>query len=824
MLIADDDDARLAASAIYRLGCIVAAQRIHGPTYVSVQLDLDRRYEQLIECIELRIRSIKVADLSRYLWAATTLRVLDEDQANIALNEYTRRLTSDDESCAVTVEEGAAILWAVGCVRDTYGWTSMTLITLLCEHLNEEELSKLPTKSIVRVFWSLALHNRYDVDLCKEGFSVMDSRGWENVSATNAVDLLWSIAQYKDLIEPDFMRRFLDRIIIVIEDRDYPLGVKEYGLAADALVTLHDTTRQSITKNEIADSILRPGTIRLHAINVLIEKTMRSLVNCFTSSHRSSSTFSISFVISILRAAVGAKVTHMKIWDFAMSHMQNMMKMNVNITVVEAANMLELIAFVPRVSTPIIPTIPTAMTSAIPTDSAISEIRGNNKYDGSDGSNISNSSKNTYSVLSGTGEKAEKAVDRAVESAQTSESFGSFGSFGGQRVVPGGTKDPKWHGIAGRLAAITATHAGQVKDKILLINACWAVAALGYPYRKLLTAVRRSIQFALHELSPNSLSRLVVAVAAEECQPGNTVTAGSSGLLASPRLDREFVDQVALSVYYNLADMTPLSDQVSAMVAVACLGRLSSFEMRRSPTTLDEGVKGCHRPVTVSSTQIKSLSNGVLIKLFWAMHRLPDGVAESSSIEAVLLEISTRNLTPRSKSSLSKNTSGDFPDGEGEVTRDDLKLYVRALAETKIPSDLSRPEGSQSNACNALFLQLQAHVKPSERMGLLHDVHTYESLYLSEVEEEASTLCDVVQYFIELKWHLPAASSYLEQQFTELSVKYNGLTRNDDLCGCAYHIGRLEELIKIFRNLPYLKTNESRYDIGKQLSRWLGRH
>ena len=63
---ADDDDAWLAAAAIYRLGSIVASHRILGTASPSVlHFDHDRQYEQLLECVELRVKSMKVTDLSR---------------------------------------------------------------------------------------------------------------------------------------------------------------------------------------------------------------------------------------------------------------------------------------------------------------------------------------------------------------------------------------------------------------------------------------------------------------------------------------------------------------------------------------------------------------------------------------------------------------------------------------------------------------------------------------------------------------------------------------------------------------------------------------
>jgi hypothetical protein len=109
---ADDDDAWLAASAIYRIGSIVASQRILGSGTPSVlHFDLDRQYEQLVECVELRIKSIRVTDLSRYLWGASTLRGIEEHQANVAFNEFMRRLelNGEDDKYTISVEEAAGI-------------------------------------------------------------------------------------------------------------------------------------------------------------------------------------------------------------------------------------------------------------------------------------------------------------------------------------------------------------------------------------------------------------------------------------------------------------------------------------------------------------------------------------------------------------------------------------------------------------------------------------------------------------------------------------------------------------------------------------------
>ena len=71
----------------------------------------------------------------------------------------------------------------------------------------------------------------------------------------------------------------------------------------------------------------------------------------------------------------------------------------------------------------------------------------------------------------------------------------------------GATLSPQWHRIAGRLAANCASNAAQLKDKTHLINAGWALATIGYPYRKILRATRKSVQFSLHELSSSLVAR-----------------------------------------------------------------------------------------------------------------------------------------------------------------------------------------------------------------------------------------------------------------------------------------------------------------------------
>lgn len=776
---ADDDDAKLSAAAIYRLGILVAAEGSDGVSTSLLRSNLDRRYEQLVECIERRIKSIEVADLSRYLWAATTLRALEEPQAVLAINEYIRRLksTNENENCEISVEEAAAVLWAVGCLKDTFGWTSMELISLLCEILDDiGAMHSLSTKLIVRVLWSLALHDAYNIDICSQGLQAIDNRGLQNMPGTNAINLLWSLSQFKDLANIGLLKRLLDRVLAVYENQGMMVAITDTGLASDALLALQKSVQETLVVTLSQSPVDAFEVETLQAILNLIKENIRVIVDCFVRNRITSHPLSLTTLISVLRAAAAAEETTSELWHFALSYFEYIFHEGASITAVEAAVILEIITSIPKAST------------SLKLDKVF----------------ISQQSNGYAASLS--------AIDISSD--------GRYGSTL-QRSDAERARDIRWHTIAGRLSAVCATDAVLAKDKTCLINACWAIATLGYPYRKLLTSVRKSIQFALHELSPNLLAKLVVAVAAEECLTGPSVIAG-----ASPKLDREFVDQVALSVYHNLADMTPLQNQISAMVAAACLGRLTSFEMRLTSHTKGIGKisdrdrdrdRDRQKSVIIELDQLQRLSTSVLIKLFWAIHRLPEGVVAPHTMKLVHSEIGTRNLYPYPSPAEYTIATGLVVTHE-MVTKDDLKLLARVFSESNI---LSVPDNKvEETACYAILQQL----KHASHLDLPDDA--IQIVSESKLAADAASLCDVLHSFIDLKWKTVEAISCLQDQGLLFSEKLKSLILSsrrlgDGLNVCAYHIGRFEELLKIYKNLPVI-GGENKYHIGKQLSRWLG--
>ena len=452
----------------------------------------DRRFQQLLECVELRIADLKIAQLARYLWALTIVGT-SEERANVVLTEYSRRLLdAEDATDAVTLEEAATMLWTMGCLKDSTGTANIQLVTLLSEYVRtcsdtggKATFAALPPKLVVRVLWSLGIHGVSDDDLIIEGLTaIVDGGQLDRVPASSAVSLLWAVSQSRALVRLESTLSLLSHVTANVAG----MGMSEMGTLADSLVALRDTAAASSSAD--AEQLL--------ALVHTLEASSQVLVESFTERCKLAppdTHVPVPILISVLRAAVSAKATSPKeLWDIAKLQLQNALASVNQVGPSEAASLLEIVAFIPR-----------------------------------------------------------------QQSTARAPSFPGDGSS---------TLSPSWHRIAGRLAALCACKVAELKDRGHLINACWALASLGYPYRKILRAARKTVQYSLHELSANLLARLVVAVAAEEV----FFTYSSPGKLRVAKVDREFVDDVAVSVFRTANEVQPLHAKVVQCAVTQAVG------------------------------------------------------------------------------------------------------------------------------------------------------------------------------------------------------------------------------------------------------------
>eukprot|EP01041_Mallomonas_annulata_P005759 gene5759-11638_t len=417
--------------------------------------------------------------------------------------------------------------------------------------------------------------------------------------------------------------------------------------------------------------------------------------------------------------------------------------------------------------------------------------------------------------------------------------------------------NPSWHRIAGRLSAIcatttqnqpplssssttststqsqllhtyisTASHiptktltnalsSGNIYiDRIQLLNACWGVAELGHQYRALLRAVRKSVQFSLHELDAQSLARLSIAVAEEE----TGVTVGGDKGITGAKLDREFVDQVALMSLRRAPNMSP-TEQIGCLIAVAKLGRISGIGWRNIVSTNTPSIE-------FSEYILKILTTSELIPLLWSLGRLPGGVVSIESVKRVQSEIHKRDLSSKA------------------VPTNDILLLIRTLTNAHASKDVTL-ESSKQLIGDALLSHLK--VWEQEFHNNSNDIISQNIINNNEVtapiieenpplsqqpqpqqQSQKATLkiipmimnlqekCEILQSFIDLKWYdkeiFRLSSKYLQVQQQQLLVLGSSIN-----CEDAFDLGRLEELLKIYNNLPLRQDSSHRYHLGKKI-------
>jgi hypothetical protein len=589
---------------------------------------------------------------------------------------------------------------------------------------------------VVRFLWALAVYDVPDPDLFKKGIAVLQARGPETLSSAQTAKLLWSLAQSPSLAFQEAylstMKHALDRLETTIEKRLMSTG--DVALAGDALLSLCEAAHSEISVLKNNTESIRGARHRISQLEETVEDLMDAMETLVDCSVDRVDDMSVACIISVLRCAVTIGEAYPpQLWERCLKRLNHLTanpSASAHFSPWESASMLELIPFAPRNAT-----VEFHLEKAIwPFPSHLSEVKNDEVKD----------------------------------------------LFPGSR-----NRNPSWHRLAGRLAAWTCAQATVLKDRHHLINSCWGLACLGHPHRTLLRYVRKNVQFALHELSPDVLSRLVVAVALEEAS-GAVGDFARSGVSTVAKLDREFVDQVALSVFKTVGDVTPLSSQISALVAAAGLGRLTAFDLRSRS-------KDGHAAVSITVEKLRDIPTNSLIKLLWAAGRLPAGVLSEETISSVRQELRGRELIQK-----------DRVAAEEIVSEQDLKLYLRHLIDRRShsPQTGKSPKDGAEAVCKAMLAKVREQGKDL-------DVATAVA-HLSATE--AASLCEVLWSYIDLRWFNAEALKVMETLCTVQQRDYykNKAQREEKAnvpyfleisCIWAYQLGRLEELVGIYRAL-----------------------
>ena len=289
---AKDEDAILASYAIQRLASLNKGQSSGQQSHKIKKRSFirERSFEQLTECVELRIAKLKTIDLARYLWGLAVLGVGEKKKIDLVLNEYNNRLISfnyDFEanttsnrtaiipSSETTLEKMAIMFWTLGCVQDSFSWTNSSLALGLSKALSDASISgkfaTLSTRLVVRILWSFAVHKILDQELLINGLSLVISRPVDELSTTNNIILIWSCSHFMvshaNILNVKFnlgthIAQILDRLSATIKTD--PVNIDSLSLAIDGLDTL------SSTKFAIEDISVRESLV--HCIQLIFYK------------------------------------------------------------------------------------------------------------------------------------------------------------------------------------------------------------------------------------------------------------------------------------------------------------------------------------------------------------------------------------------------------------------------------------------------------------------------------------------------------------------------------------------------------------------------
>lgn len=725
-------DAKLAVDAIFRLSIIMQSES----KLKTKNLIDDRRFEQLIECVELQFSNMPVSELIKYIWSLCTLQIDDDIPIREYLLEVSRRVenwTNNDELLP-NCDNLIALFWSLGCVKETYelsNTTSTQQITNLIKKSvinNPIEFQSISIDLMIRLLWTTAV-NHISSDSLKEIIFENIGKKISSLSCSNITTVLWSTSILKIENNTPLHEESLKTMLQSLQSEDF--ANQEIPLVIQALLE----HRSFI--NTCGRKVLRDDTDNVNAYNSLL-KNSDKCVNSLTSiccDRLESLPFSMCIELSQLRSKcknIGESPESWVLWHHILTQLENIVH------------------------------------HAKPKESTIMNIP------------------DISSLLESISLQLKKIRFRKIEGvdSKTSSSSNPTGLSRTASAPAEVTRDPfhrsiihRWNYLLGRLSAQCSLRCKETFDKkSTLLNACWALSTLGYPYRSLLRAVRRNVQFSLHELSADNLARLVVCLATEEMQSSGRCRFSSHKVVSLPRfswsngkitakLDREFEDQVVISIFKRASEISSTDDLIDALVAAAALGRLISYRCNFASYV---------GAVDISTHELQHLGSYRLIQLLWAQGRLPEGILSVSTIAALQQVLSVRGLDPAVNS---------------DVSYDDLLLYVRNLfdshcsmssassASSSAGKKKAVMDGNAVRACKVLTSSLLQYfdegdcVDEAKANARLETTAKLEHVLRTE-SSNIAYLADIAQSFHEVEWHNDEAG----RLFRRACTKFRGVS------------------------------------------------
>ena len=323
------EDALLASHAIHRIANISSEifLSLNKGQCLSTMLEDDRRFVQLTEIVELNLEALSPIDLARYLWGLTVLGV-QEDQIKLTLAEYSRRNPNPD---TFHKDELAAIMWTVGCVKQTFGWTDEALFKVLSDALKNNACRKLRPKLLVRVLWAHLTYEKDDQLYFSRSLDYL-SRHADNLSGSDSVTLLSLCAKFK-LMDEGWLTVFLDRFSPHVDTG--AMAATALSLSAEALSILISELNKDKEQSQVLMKMTSVG-----------HRLVRSVGEA-----KDTSSLSVASITNLFRLASALNIEKSPMYDLALRYLNQVFEMNDSVAPEYAASLLESIASIAEVQT-----------------------------------------------------------------------------------------------------------------------------------------------------------------------------------------------------------------------------------------------------------------------------------------------------------------------------------------------------------------------------------------------------------------------------------------------------------------------------------------
>lgn len=783
IVIANYTDAVLAAHAIQRLANVTHSNN-NNAAASWIPSSLDRRFEQLTECIELRASQLHTVDLSRYCWGLSLLKIGDEEQIDVIFDEYLQRLSKN----STTSEELATMMWTVGCIKDAYDFgTNSSLVASLSSALLEKgphSVEKLSMRLLIRILWTLAI---YSTDI--ESFTDLHNTSTIAPKRQLSTRILDSLAPRIDELTD------ANAVSVLLSASKMNLNVEQFNVTAALLKKLSDDVHAGkVEKSDLSIAAEAFGSLyvqfsdliahefdesplqfRAKEMLSLVEKGAISLINVSSTIHFSS--LSIKGIAAVVHLAVIVDaVDDRSILESGLRQIEALIAQNVTIAPEIAASILESIA---------------TLTWTV---------RRERGFHTSSSSQVVRDDASTLGVF--------LALQRLA---------GHMSSI--CSVYANRMKSNSWLSAAGQRSTGT------------LLSASWATAAYYRPCLKMMKMLQDEVQnyissqdefnrdmaeaglpeilnseTILTGVSPAALGKIAIIIASEKSLAySSSMNSGTKG----NSLDADFLGKLIPCVTGVLREVRPPGLLIAAANAIAELSQ------RSSGTAAETSISPELQCIRMPASELNKLRTTSLLKFLWAASRLPDGMVSNSTIAAgneVLLE---RKINVG-------YGMGRYSSNSVHAT--EFMLLARLLF------DARRPDGRQDNnfieaVLRNILKALLAHVPDtlsSETSSLLGDAG---GLSLAEaargrdsghVQEGSSAdlvaLSEIIRALIDFKVFNAELASLCDRCIQkELQFHIQHSDDSSSSCRRLFDIGRLESFLAIYRSTLSQENKDKKF-------------